>query len=68
MAKETIQVEGMSCGHCSQTVEGALVKLDGVNRALVSLEDNHVVVEFDESKISVEKLKKQIEEVGYEVK
>ena len=30
MAKEIIAVEGMSCDHCKQAVEGALTNLDGV--------------------------------------
>jgi len=68
MSKEVIHVEGMSCGHCSQAVEGALLKLEGVNRALVSLQDKNVVVEFDIEKVTVEKIKSEIEEIGYEVK
>ncbi len=27
---ETLTVDGMSCGHCEQTVENAVAELDGV--------------------------------------
>ncbi|HEY8435955.1 copper chaperone CopZ [Parageobacillus thermoglucosidasius] len=63
-----LHVEGMSCGHCVKTVEGALKKLDGVIGAKVSLEEKSVTVEYDESKVSIEAMKEVIEDQGYEVK
>jgi copper chaperone CopZ len=30
MAKETIKIEGMSCGHCEMKVKKAVESLDGV--------------------------------------
>lgn len=63
-----LHVEGMSCGHCVNTVEGALKKLDGVIGAKVSLEEKSVTVEYDESKVSIEAMKEVIEDQGYEVK
>ncbi|WP_096199545.1 copper chaperone CopZ [Bacillus sp. FJAT-45350] len=67
MTKETIKVDGMSCGHCSAAVEGALLKINGVEKAVVSLDDKQVVIEFDGEKVNVDKLKNEIEDIGYDV-
>ena len=37
MATVTLKVEGMSCNHCKEAVEGALKKLPGVKSAVVDL-------------------------------
>ncbi|MCG1010563.1 copper chaperone CopZ [Salinicoccus sp. ID82-1] len=67
MENQTIKVEGMTCGHCKSSVEGALNKLDGVDSAVVSLEDNQVAVQYDESKVSSSELNEAIEDQGYDV-
>ncbi|MED4922864.1 cation transporter, partial [Anoxybacillus geothermalis] len=41
---------------------------DGVSRVEVHLQEGTVDVEYDETKVSVEKLKEAIEEQGYNVK
>lgn len=67
MANKTIKVEGMTCGHCKSSVEGALNKLEGVNSAEVSLEDNQVTVEYQEDKVDDTEMSDAIEEQGYDV-
>jgi copper chaperone len=67
MTTKTLDVKGMSCGHCKMTVEGALKKLDGVSAAQVNLEAGKVDVIFDESKVTVDKMKEVIEDQGYDV-
>ena len=67
MVKKTLNVQGMTCGHCKMAVEGALKKLDGVSNAEVNLETAHVEVTYDESKVTVEAMKEAIEDQGYEV-
>ena len=64
MKKETINVSGMSCGHCVKSVQNALSKLSLENS---KVEINHVEVEYDENKVSHEKIAEAIEEAGYEV-
>ncbi|MED5078184.1 copper chaperone CopZ [Geobacillus stearothermophilus] len=64
----TLQVQGMTCGHCKAVVTNALQTLDGVSRVEVHLQEGTVDVEYDETKVSVEKLKEAIEEQGYNVK
>ncbi len=64
----TLQVQGMTYGHCKAAVTNALQELDGVSRVEVHLQEGTVDVEYDETKVSVEKLKEAIEEQGYDVK
>ncbi|AKU27448.1 copper-binding protein [Geobacillus sp. LC300] len=64
----TLQVQGMTCGHCKAAVTNALQALDGVSRVEVHLQEGTVDVDYDETKVSVEKLKEAIEEQGYNVK
>ena len=42
-------------------------KLDGVSAAQVNLEEGKVDVTFDESKVTVDKMKEVIEDQGYDV-
>lgn len=66
--KEVIDVQGMSCGHCVKKVEDGVGQLEGVNQVKVKLDDAQVEVSFNESQISLDKIKETIEESGYEVK
>ncbi|GIO23605.1 copper chaperone CopZ [Oceanobacillus sp. J11TS1] len=67
MKNETIQVQGMSCGHCVKAVEGAVGGLDGVNTVNVHLEEGNVDVSFDESKVKLDTITEAIEDQGYDV-
>lgn len=61
--KFEIYIEGMSCKHCSERVERLLNSTPGV-KAKVDLEGAKAIIEAP-AKISVEKLKKIIEESGF---
>ncbi|RKN79001.1 copper chaperone CopZ [Paenibacillus ginsengarvi] len=65
MKTTTLQVEGMSCQHCVNSIEGALKQIGAAGQ--VSLAQNTVQVTYDESKISLEQIKEAIEEQGYDV-
>ena len=67
MEQTTLQVSGMSCGHCEKAVKTALLELDGVNEVTVSLTSGQVEVEFDASKVSLSQLKEAVEDQGYDV-
>ena len=45
--KIEVQVLGMTCAACSNSVENALLKLDGVLSASVSLLQNKAIIEYD---------------------
>ncbi|MDQ0163294.1 copper chaperone CopZ [Aeribacillus alveayuensis] len=63
----TINVKGMTCNHCKMAVTNALKELNGVKNVDVHLENGTVDVEYDEAKVTVEKMKEAIEEQGYDV-
>lgn len=56
----------MSCGHCVMRVKKAIEDVQGVKKVDVSLENKQAVVEFDEEKTDVEKIKAAVRESGYE--
>jgi copper chaperone len=49
-------------------VTNALKELDGVEKVEVSLEKGTVEVEYDDKKVTIEKMKNAIEDQGYDVK
>jgi copper chaperone len=67
MTDKTLNVTGMSCGHCKAAVESELNKLSGVKRANADVERGTVEVSYDEARVTTEDLKGAIEEAGYTV-
>lgn len=68
MQNVTLNVTGLSCGHCVNTVQKSVGVLEGVNQVNVKLDEALVEVEFNESQITLDKIKETIEDQGYEVK
>jgi len=67
MQNLTLNVQGMSCGHCVNAIEGSVGQLAGVEQVKVNLADAQVHLAFNESQISLDKIKETIEDQGYEV-
>ncbi len=69
MASEvkTLNVEGMSCSHCENSVKKAVGALNGVDKVEVDLKSKKVTIEFDPEKVSVVTIKDTIEDQGYDV-
>ena len=67
MQTVTLNVKGMSCGHCVKAVEGSLGELEGVKQVSVKLEEAMVDVTYNESQVSLDTIKETIEEQGYDV-
>jgi len=65
MQHATLSVQGMSCGHCVQSVEKAVRGLGA--SASVDLSGGKVDVEFDETKVQLSAIKEAIEDQGYDV-
>ncbi|KRE30637.1 copper ion binding protein [Paenibacillus sp. Soil522] len=65
MAKTILQVEGMSCQHCVNSIEGALKEIGAIGK--VDLTNNTVEVSYDENQITIGAVKEAIEEQGYDV-
>ncbi|NHC40139.1 copper chaperone CopZ [Bacillus sp. MM2020_1] len=68
MEKVTLNVQGMSCGHCVKAVEGSVVALNGVSSVKVDFKAAKVDVEFNNQEVSLEKIKETIDDQGYDVK
>lgn len=67
MENVTLNVSGMSCGHCVNAVEGNVGKLAGVESVKAHLDAGKVDVAFDKDKVSLEKIKETIDDQGYDV-
>ena len=65
MTEKTLEIKGMSCGHCSARVEKVLNAIDGVS-AKVDLESNTAKLTLS-TEISNEALKTAVDNIGYEV-
>lgn len=63
----TLVVPEISCGHCKQSIEGAVSQLDGVSSVEVEIEPRRVNLAYDAKAVDIEQIKAAIEEVGYEV-
>ena len=63
----TLRIGGMTCASCSQIIAKTLLKTEGVKDANVNLATEKATVTFYPSKISYAKIKKAIEDTGYEV-
>lgn len=61
-------IGGMSCSACSNGIEKAVNRLDGVISAQVSLMQKSMTVDFDHTKISEENIIVAVEKLGYTAK
>jgi copper chaperone len=67
MTQITLSVPDISCGHCKSSVEGAVAPLDGVETAVVAIDDRNVAIEYDGADTTMEAIVAAIDEQGYEV-
>ncbi|MFI8688252.1 heavy metal translocating P-type ATPase [Rossellomorea sp. NPDC077527] len=65
MTEKTVSIEGMTCASCSQAVEKATKKLDGVQQASVNLATEKLNITYDENELSLEEIKKAVDDAGY---
>lgn len=67
MEKRTIPVVGMACSACSANVEKKLNSLPGIKSAAVNLPGRTALVEYNPDEISLEKMKSEINAIGYDL-
>ncbi|QQK76807.1 copper chaperone CopZ [Salicibibacter cibarius] len=67
MEQETLNVKGMSCGHCVSAVEGNVGEMKGVSDVKVNLDQGTVQVTYDKSDVTHEAIVDTIEDQGYDV-
>ena len=66
MKTTRLNVSGMTCGHCKDTVEKALRNQSGVRNATVHLDSGAAEVEYEERSVVPEQLVAAVRESGYE--
>ena len=68
MASSILDVTGMSCSHCENSVKTSVGSLTGVSEVKVELKTGKVTVEYDPAKVDIKTIQDTIEDQGYEVK
>lgn len=67
MRTEVMNVNGMTCGSCSNAVTKALKATQGVKDVVVDLARAKVTVQLDPALASTDDLRKAVTEAGFEV-
>lgn len=65
LSEKTIQIKGMTCGNCVKKVESGVGSLKGVESVKVNLADDSATVKYNSSKISLDKMNREISSIGY---
>jgi len=63
----TYRVRGMHCASCSQAVERALARVEGVDAATVNLAGESARVRYDPDRTGDDELRRAVEGAGYEL-
>jgi copper chaperone len=66
MSTATYRINGMTCGHCVNSVKEAIGELDGVRRVDVDLDQGQATVTSD-AYLDAEAVKTAVEEAGYKL-
>lgn len=67
MESTSLRVDGMSCEHCVNAIMKAVSVMPGVEKVSVDLKNKRVTVDYDPAKSSLDKIKLEIEDQGYEI-
>ncbi|MBP6931565.1 MAG: cation-translocating P-type ATPase, partial [Candidatus Pacebacteria bacterium] len=65
MSNQTLKVKGMHCASCSAIITKKISKIDGVDSINVNFATEKAQIKFDDAKISVSNMNKEIEPLGY---
>ncbi|KFO90186.1 Copper-transporting ATPase 2, partial [Buceros rhinoceros silvestris] len=61
-----VNVVGMTCQSCVQSIEGRISKVKGIVSIKVSLEQNNAVIKYLQSEISPEQICQEIQDMGFD--
>ncbi|MFP3154328.1 copper chaperone CopZ [Lachnospiraceae bacterium ZAX-1] len=67
MEKTVLKVDGMSCEHCVKAITKAVGALSGVDQVTVDLDAKTVAVSYDPKKSTLDAIKVEIDDQGYDV-
>ncbi|WP_436927639.1 heavy metal translocating P-type ATPase [Halosimplex amylolyticum] len=67
MSRQTthLEIQGMSCANCSQTITDALENLDGVAEANINFATDEGSIEYDPNEVSLTEIYDAIDAAGY---
>ena len=66
-AMNTLRIGGMTCAACAQRIEKVVGRLAGIKYASVNLATEKLFVQYDESLLSLDKIKEAVVKAGFEV-
>lgn len=67
MTKTIIKIEGMHCPSCALTIEKRISKTPGVIKAEVNFPLEQLSIEFDEAKVKLSEIRKEVRAAGYDL-
>lgn len=67
MTRKILAVPDISCEHCERTITGALGSVEGINSVQVDIPGHQVAVEFDETRIGLDRIIDVLREEEYPV-
>ncbi len=68
MAKEILDITGMTCASCAKAVERHVGRVEGISSVNVNIATEKMTVEFDDTKADKSKIKDAVIKAGYGVK
>jgi Cu+-exporting ATPase len=66
MSKVTLNLRGMHCASCANSIQSATLSISGVVSSNVNFATEEAVLEFDDQKTSASAIQKVIKDIGYE--
>ncbi|MBV9323995.1 MAG: heavy-metal-associated domain-containing protein [Chloroflexi bacterium] len=67
MTTTVLNVPDISCEHCERTITQALSPVDGIKSVRVDIDARRVAVEYDASRVDVERMREILAEEEYPV-
>lgn len=67
MATAVLMVPDVSCEHCARTVTNALISEDGVQQVDVDVASKQVRIEYDDSRIELDRMRDVLADEEYPV-
>lgn len=67
MQTTILNINGMTCMGCVNSIKNVVEKISGVNGVDISLENNQVKIQYDPEKANINQFKETIVEAGFEV-
>jgi copper chaperone CopZ len=67
MSQATLNVPDISCEACEATITKVLTPVDGVRAVSVDIPAKQVTIDYDDSKVSVDRVQEILEDEDYPV-